>query len=98
MDAPRPRRPVLIELAAAILIIGSATDAIISFEGLATAPTAEGRLLAAASVAADGRVGRTRVGGAERRGDRVRGTAGLRDHDRADPRAMARPRLLRGLR
>jgi hypothetical protein len=49
-EAERPRRPVLVELAAAILIIGSATDAAISFESMATGATTEARLLAAASV------------------------------------------------
>lgn len=48
---PRPPRPVLVELAAAVLIIGSAMDVFISFEGTATAPTAEGRLLFALSTA-----------------------------------------------
>ena len=48
---PRPRRPVLVELATAILIIGSGIDALISLEGAATAPTVEGRLLFAASAA-----------------------------------------------
>ena len=50
VEVPRPRRPFLVELAAAILIIGSATDAAISFEGMATATTAEGRWLSAISV------------------------------------------------
>jgi sulfite exporter TauE/SafE len=39
-----------VELAAAILIIGSGTDALISLEGMATAPTADARVLAALSV------------------------------------------------
>jgi hypothetical protein len=46
----RPRRPVLVEIAAAILIVGSATDVLISFEGMATAQTALGRVLAATAV------------------------------------------------
>jgi hypothetical protein len=50
VEVPRPRRPALVELAAAILIIGSATDAAISIEGVATATTAESRFLALASV------------------------------------------------
>ena len=48
-EVERPRRPVLVEVAAAILIVGSATDVVISFEGLATAPNGPGRLLAATS-------------------------------------------------
>jgi hypothetical protein len=46
----RPRRPVLVEVAAAILIVGSAMDVLISFEGMTSAPTALGRVLAATSV------------------------------------------------
>ncbi len=46
----RPRRPLLVEIAAAILIVGSATDVFISFEGMAMAPTALGRALAATAV------------------------------------------------
>ena len=38
------------EVAAAILIVGSVTDAIISFEGMAAAPTSLARVLAATSV------------------------------------------------
>lgn len=49
-EVERPRRPVLVEVAAAILIVGSVTDAIISFEGMATAPTTVARVLAATSV------------------------------------------------
>ena len=49
-EIERPRRPILVEVAAAILIVGSATDVLISFEGMATAPTSLGRVLAAASV------------------------------------------------
>lgn len=45
-----PRRPVLVEVAAAILIVGSVTDVLISFESVATAPTPLARFLAAASV------------------------------------------------
>ena len=47
----RPPRPFLVELAAAILIAGSATDVIFSFEGIATAQTGLGRALAATAVA-----------------------------------------------
>src|SRR5687768_14280813 len=46
----RPRRPNLVELAAAILIVGSVTDVVISVEAMTTASTALGRVLAAASV------------------------------------------------
>jgi hypothetical protein len=46
----RPRRPTLVEVAAAILIVGSATDALISLEGMTTAPTALGRVVAATAV------------------------------------------------
>ena len=46
----RPRRPPLVEIAAAILIVGSATDVLISFEGIATAPTALGRAIASTTV------------------------------------------------
>ena len=46
----RPKRPILVELAAAILIVGSATDAVISFETMATAPQPD-RTLAGISVA-----------------------------------------------
>ena len=49
-EIERPRRPILVEVAAAILIVGSATDVLISFEGMATAPTSLGRVLAATSV------------------------------------------------
>ena len=49
-EVERPRRPILVEIAAAILIVGSATDAAISFEGMATGATTQARLLAAASV------------------------------------------------
>lgn len=46
----RPRRPVLVELASAILIIGSFMDGAISFETMLGATTQETRLWAAASV------------------------------------------------
>ena len=46
----RPRRPILVEVAAALLIVFSATDVLISLEGMATAPTQAGRVLAATSV------------------------------------------------
>lgn len=49
-EVERPRRPVLVDVAAAILIVGSVTDAIISFEGMATASTTLARVLAATSV------------------------------------------------
>ena len=49
-EIERPRRPILVEVAAAILIVFSATDVLISFEGMATAPTTLGRALAATSV------------------------------------------------
>jgi hypothetical protein len=50
LEVERPRRPVLVEVAAAILIVGSATDVIISFETMASAPTSLARALAATSV------------------------------------------------
>jgi hypothetical protein len=46
----RPRRPVLVEVAAAILIMGSVTDVILSLEALFAAPTGVGRALAATAV------------------------------------------------
>ena len=49
-EIERPRRPILVEVAAAILIVFSATDVLISFEGMAAAPTQLGRALAATSV------------------------------------------------
>ncbi len=49
-EIERPRRPILVEVAAAILIAGSVTDVLLSFEALASAPTALGRALAATSV------------------------------------------------
>jgi hypothetical protein len=47
----RPRRPLLVEIAAAALIVGSVTDVLFSFETMATAPTPLGRALAATAVA-----------------------------------------------
>jgi hypothetical protein len=50
-DGPdRPPRPVLVELASAILIIGSFMDGAISFEAMMEATTQETRLFATASV------------------------------------------------
>jgi polyferredoxin len=49
-EVERPRRPTLVEVAAAILIVGSVTDVLISFEGMATAPSSLGRVLYATSV------------------------------------------------
>jgi hypothetical protein len=46
----RPRRPVLVEVAAAILILGSVTDVVLSLEALVAAPTGVGRALAATAV------------------------------------------------
>lgn len=50
LDELRPPRPRLVELASAILVIGSFIDGVISFEGMLEATTQEGRLLASASV------------------------------------------------
>ena len=50
-DEVRPRRPVLVELAAALLVVGSATDALISLESMATAASPEARTIAGVSVA-----------------------------------------------
>jgi len=50
VDAERPRRPVSVELAAALLVVGSATDAVISLESMATAATPDARGIAAVSV------------------------------------------------
>jgi hypothetical protein len=50
-DDVRPPRPILVELAAALLVVGSATDAVISLESMATAPTGDGRSIAAISFA-----------------------------------------------
>jgi hypothetical protein len=47
----RPPRPTLVELASAMLVIGSGIDAAISFEGMSVATTPESRLLSAATVA-----------------------------------------------
>lgn len=46
----RPPRPRLVELASAILVIGSFIDGAISFEGMLRATTQEGRLFTTASV------------------------------------------------
>ena len=50
LEPERPRRPALVEVAAAILIVGSATDVAISFETMASAPTTLARVLAATAV------------------------------------------------
>lgn len=49
-DELRPPRPRLVELASAILIIGSFIDGAISFEGMLRATTPEARLFGTASV------------------------------------------------
>lgn len=49
-EEQRPPRPRLVELASAILIIGSFIDGAISFEGMLRATTAEARLFGTASV------------------------------------------------
>ena len=46
----RPPRPRLVELASAILVIGSFLDGVLSFEGMLTATTQEARLFATVSV------------------------------------------------
>ena len=47
---PRPERPRLVELASAILVIGSFMDGAISFEAMVEATTQDARLFATASV------------------------------------------------
>lgn len=46
----RPARPRLVELASAILVIGSFMDGAVAFEGMLEATAQDGRLLASASV------------------------------------------------
>ena len=50
---PRPERPRLIELASAILVIGSFMDGAIAFEGMLEATAQDARLLLTASVLID---------------------------------------------
>jgi hypothetical protein len=50
LEELRPPRPVLVELASAILVIGSFMDGAISFERMLEATTQEGRVFATASV------------------------------------------------